>query len=70
MKNIPDLLQEAEVENDEADLTAGASKINEDNDNMYISNKEGQKTVGYQETLKVDVENIAKNKNNNMETNI
>ena len=33
MKNNPDLLQEDKVENADADLTADASKINEDNDN-------------------------------------
>ena len=69
MKNNPDLLQETEVENSGSDLTAYASKIIEDNYNMKISMKEEQKTVEYQETLKVDVKNITKNKNN-METNI
>ena len=37
MKNNPNLLQEAEVENADADLTADASKINEDYDSMNIS---------------------------------
>ena len=36
MKNNPDLLQEAEVENDDAYLTADESRINEDYDNMSI----------------------------------
>ena len=48
MKNTPDLLQVAEEENSEADLTADAGKINEDNDNMNISYKEHQKTVEYE----------------------
>ena len=37
MKNNLYLLQEAEVENADADLTTYASKINEDNENMKIS---------------------------------
>ena len=37
MKNNHNLLQEAEVENADADLTADASKINEDYDSMNIS---------------------------------
>ena len=69
MKNNPDLLQEAEVENSDADLTGYASKINEDNDNMKISMEEDQETVKYQNALKVDVKNITKNKTK-LETNI
>ena len=38
---------------------------------MIISMKEEQKTFEYQETMTVDVKNIAKNNNkNDMETNI
>ena len=37
MKTNPDFLQEAEVENADEDLTAYASKINEEGDNMKIS---------------------------------
>ena len=40
MKNNPDLLQEAEVENADAYLTAYSSKTNEDYDNMKISMEE------------------------------
>ena len=54
------MLQEAKVENSDADLTADASKVNEDNDNMKVSMEEYQETVKYQNTLKLDVENIAK----------
>ena len=63
------MLQEAEVENFDADLTADVGKINEDNENMNISMEEDQETVKYQNTLKVDVKNITKSKKN-METNI
>ena len=62
MKNNPDLLQESEVENAGVDLTAGEGKINEDDYNMKISTEEEQETVKYQNTLKLDVENITKNK--------
>ena len=37
MKKIPDLLQESEVANVDAYLTAYASKVNKDDDNMKIS---------------------------------
>ena len=40
MKNNPDLLQVAEVANIDAYLTADTSKINEDDDDMKISEKE------------------------------
>ena len=69
MRNNPDLLQVAEVENSDADLTSDASKINEESANIKISMKEEQKSVEYQEILKIDVGNIAKNQKN-METNI
>ena len=36
MKKNPDLLQVSEVANVDEDLTADASKINKDNDNMNI----------------------------------
>ena len=39
MKNIPYLLQTAEVVNAYAYLTVDASKINEENDDMNISDK-------------------------------
>ena len=39
MKHNHDLLQVAEVVNDDTYLTANASKINEDNDDMIISVK-------------------------------
>ena len=62
MENNPDLLQVAEVLNADAYLTAYANKINEDYENMNITEKEDQNTVEYQETLKIDVKNINKNK--------
>ena len=46
--------------NDEEDLTTYASKINEEDDDMSISYQEKKNTVGYQETLKIDVKNINK----------
>ena len=46
--------------NSEKDLSAYASKINEDNYNMEISMNEYQKTVEYKETLIIYVENIKK----------
>ena len=55
MKNNPDLIQEVEVENADADLTEDASKINIENKNINISVEEEQETVKYQNTLKVDV---------------
>ena len=55
MKNNPFLLEEYEVANSYAYLTADAGKIIEDSDNMNISMKEEQKTVEYWKTLKVDV---------------
>ena len=59
-KNNPYLLQESEEQEYEvadsgAHLTTGTSKINEDNDNMSISMELEQKTLEYQETMKVDV---------------
>ena len=39
MKNNPYFLQVAEVINTDADLTAEASKINEDDDGINISEK-------------------------------
>ena len=53
--------QESEEENVDADVAEYASKIDEDDYNIIISMKEEQKTLGYQETMKVDVKNIAKN---------
>ena len=70
MENCPDLLQEVEVTNVDVDLTTDSSKINEGNDNMNITMEEDQDTVEYKNTLKFDVKNISKSKNNNMETNL
>ena len=63
MKNNPDLLQVSEVVNVDADLTVDESKINSNDVNMEISEKEEQNTVEYQETLRIDVKNIDKSKN-------
>ena len=62
MKNNMDLIQVAEVVNSDADLTEDVGTINEDDYKMNISMKEEQKNVEFQETLKVDVNNIAKKK--------
>ena len=40
MKNNPDLLQEAEVDNADAYFTADASKTNEDDGNKNIKKEE------------------------------
>ena len=61
MENDSDLSIVAEVENYDADLTTDASKTNEEDDDMNILDKEEQKTVVYQEILKIYVENIDKN---------
>ena len=60
MKKNPDASVVADVENSDAFLTADASKINEEYENMNLSEKEDQNTVVYQETLKIDVKNINK----------
>ena len=62
MKNNPDLLQEDEVVNYDAYVTADAGKYNEDSDNINTSMEEEHKTVEYQDTLKVYVKNIARNR--------
>ena len=64
------MLQEAEVKNYDAGLTAYSRKINEEDDKMSISMEEYQKTVEYQEALKVDAKNISKKKTKNMDSNI
>ena len=56
--------QEAEEAKDDADVNAEANKCDEYNNNIIISMEAGQKTLEYQKTMKVDVENIAKNKKN------
>ena len=66
-KNIPDLLQETEEQeaeegNDDSDVNTVANKIDKDNNGMIISMEKEQKTLEYQETMKVEVENISKNK--------
>ena len=44
-KSNPDFLQEPELKNADADLTAYVSKINEDDYNMKISMEEYQEAV-------------------------
>ena len=51
----------AEVKNADTYLTADVGKTNEEDEDMKISDKEENKTVGYQETLKIYVNNIDKN---------
>ena len=63
MKINPDLSVVSEVENDDTDLTADASKTNEEDDNMNILEKENHNTVQNQETLKIYIKNIDKNIN-------
>ena len=60
--------QEAEKENSDAVVTVEANKINKDYDDMISLMEEDQKTLEYQETMKVDVKNISKIYK--METNI
>ena len=69
-ENNPDLSQEAEEQeaedaNADSDVTADASKVSENYDNMIFSMKKDQKTFEYQETMRLDVKNIAKNKKTN-----
>ena len=64
------MLQVAEVENADADLTVDARKIHKDNENMKISLEEDQEAAKHQKTLKVDSKNIAKTQKSNMEINI
>ena len=61
IKNNPYLLQESEVENADAYLTADSSNINEDNDNMNISMEEDQETEIIKK-LKLDVKILPKTK--------
>ena len=56
-KNIPDLLQEAEEQedegaNDDAYVTVESNKIDECNSDMIIRMKKEQKTLEYQEKRK------------------
>ena len=60
MKINPDLSVVSEVENDDTDLTADASKTNEEDDNINILEKENHNTVQNQETLKIYIKNIDK----------
>ena len=46
------------MENCDSDLTADVSKTNEEDEDMNISEKWDQNTVGYKETLKIYVESI------------
>ena len=52
------MLQVAKAENSDADLTEDASKTNKEDYDMNISDKEEQRTVKYQVTLKIDVKSI------------
>ena len=53
--------QESEEANDDSDVNTEANKINDDNNKMIISMEKYQKILEYQETMKVEVENISKN---------
>ena len=55
--------QESEESNSDSNVNSKANKIDEDNNNMINSMEEEQNTLEYQETMKVDAENIAKNNN-------
>ena len=60
----PFLLQEeeetvAEDTNDYADVNAEANEINDKKKYMVVKIEEENKTLGYQETMNVDIENIA-----------
>ena len=59
-ENNPYLSVVAEVENSHAYLTTDSSITNEDDDNMNIPDKEEQKTVRYQENLKIYVITLTK----------
>ena len=60
MKNNPYVLQVSKEENADAGLTADTSKTNEEDEHIKISDKEEKKTVVYQESFKMYVENIDK----------
>ena len=62
--------QEVEEANADDNVNAEANKVDEYNNDMIISMEEEQKTLEYQETMKVDVTNISKNKKEHMDTNI
>ena len=51
----------SEVDNADTDLNAYENKTYEEDDNINFFDKEEQKTVGYQETLKTDIKNIDQN---------
>ena len=55
MKNYPYFSVVSEVANYDVDLTADIIRTNEEDNDMNISLKEWQSTVGYQETLRIDV---------------
>ena len=46
--------------NNSSDVNPEANIIDKNNNAMIISMEEAQKTLEYQETIKLDVENIAK----------
>ena len=50
------------MSNSDEDLTADADKMNEDENNMKISTNEEKNTVEHQETFKIDVKILPKNK--------
>ena len=66
MKHNPYFLQVSEVINADIYLTVDASKINEDDDNMNISEKEYQKTADFENRC----QKYQQKQKDNMETNI
>ena len=59
----PVLLQEEEVNlagetNNDADVNTEANRINDKKKNMAVTMKENKKTLGYQETINVDIEKL------------
>ena len=60
----PIFLQESEDANNDTGVNAEENKSMKTTKHMVVSIEEEQKTLEYQETMKLDVENIANNNNN------
>ena len=63
----PHLLQEedenlAEETNDDADVNVEANNLDDNNKDMVVTMKEEKKTLEHQETMNVDIGNIASKK--------
>ena len=70
----PVLLQEkenvSEDTNDDADVNTEANKINDNIKDIVVKFTEEKKTLEYQETMNVDIENISSLEEKKLEINI